>query len=121
MPSLEITSNVGPKDLDAFLKTLSKKFSDAIGKPESLCLVTFNQVQQMIFGGTTEPGFIAHITSIGNIDNTRNAGLSNSISKELEESLGVSNTRGYFFFHDVTPENTGAHGTTFANILAARK
>jgi phenylpyruvate tautomerase PptA (4-oxalocrotonate tautomerase family) len=121
MPSLEISSNVGPKDLDAFVKTVSKKFSEAIGKPESLCLITFNQVQQFSFAGSTDPGFIAHITSIGNIDNERNANLSASISQIFQEELNIPNSRGYFFFHDARGDDTGYHGTTYTNLVASRK
>ncbi|KAI8578193.1 hypothetical protein K450DRAFT_248589 [Umbelopsis ramanniana AG] len=121
MPSLEISTNVGPKDLDAFVKTVSKKFSEAIGKPESLCLITFNQVQHFSFAGSTDPGFIAHVTSIGNIDNERNANLSASISQFFQEELSIPNNRGYFFFHDARGDDTGFHGTTYTNLVAARK
>ncbi|KAG2178282.1 hypothetical protein INT44_001432 [Umbelopsis vinacea] len=121
MPSLEISSNVGPKDLNAFINTLSKKFSEAIGKPEALCLVTFNQVQQLSYAGSTEPGFIAHVTSIGNIDNERNANLSASISQIFQDELNVANTRGYFFFHDVRGDDTGFRGTTYTNLTANRQ
>jgi hypothetical protein len=120
MPSLEITSNVAPKDLDAFIKKASAKFADAIGKPEALCLVTFTKADQLIFGGSTEPGFIAHVYSIGNIDNVRNAGLSASISELFDSELGVKNNRGYFFLHDIPGDNTGYAGTTYTNIVAAK-
>lgn len=36
MPILTITSNVAPKDLDTFVKTLSATFSQNIGKPEEV-------------------------------------------------------------------------------------
>lgn len=121
MPSLEISTNVGPKDLDAFVKTVSKKFSEGIGKPEDFCLVTFNQVQHFTYAGSSEPGFIAHITSIGHIDNDRNAALSASISQIFQEELNISNTRGYFFFHDARGEDTGYKGTTFTNFMASQK
>lgn len=37
MPALEITSNVAPKSLEAFIKGLSSKFAGFIGKPEAVC------------------------------------------------------------------------------------
>jgi Macrophage migration inhibitory factor (MIF) len=121
MPSLELTSNVSPNNLNAFLIAASAKFADAIGKPEKVCLVTFSKVEQMTYAGSTDPAFIAHIHSIGNIDNERNAGLSQSISQFLSEELNIPNTRGYFFFHNVKGEDTGYAGTTYTNLLAARK
>ena len=36
MPSLEITAEKAPADLDAFLKNLSALFSECIGKPEGV-------------------------------------------------------------------------------------
>jgi phenylpyruvate tautomerase len=84
-------------------------------------LVTFNQVQRFSYAGSSEPGFIAHVTSIGNIDNERNANLSASISQIFQEDLNVSNNRGYFFFHDVSGDDTGFNGTTYTNLLASRK
>ncbi|KAJ2957747.1 hypothetical protein NQZ79_g6573 [Umbelopsis isabellina] len=121
MPSLELTSNVAPDNINAFLAAASAKFSDAIGKPEKVCLVTFNKVDQVSYAGSTDPAFIAHIHSIGNIDNDRNAGLSKNISQFLSEELNIPNTRGYFFFHDVKGEDTGFAGTTYTNLMAAKK
>lgn len=121
MPSLEITSNVAPANVSAFLTAASAKFSDAIGKPEKVCLVTFNKVDNVVYAGSTEPAFIAHIHSIGHIDNDRNAGLSKNISQFLTEELNIPNTRGYFFFHDVKGEDTGYSGSTYANLMAAKK
>lgn len=121
MPSLELTTNVAPDNVNAFLAAASAKFADSIGKPERVCLVTFNKVDQMTYAGSTDPAFIAHIHSIGNIDNERNAGLSKNISQFLTEELDIPNTRGYFFFHNVTGENTGCAGTTYTNLMASKK
>ena len=38
MPSLEITAEKAPADLDAFLKNISALFSECIGKPESVSI-----------------------------------------------------------------------------------
>ncbi|KAG2185705.1 hypothetical protein INT43_002140 [Umbelopsis isabellina] len=121
MPSLEITSNVAPNNINAFLTAASAKFSEAIGKPEKVCLVTFNKADQVVYAGSTDPAFIAHIHSIGHIDNERNAGLSKNISAFLTEELSIPNNRGYFFFHDVKGEDTGYAGNTYANLMAAKK
>ncbi|ORY93847.1 Tautomerase/MIF superfamily [Syncephalastrum racemosum] len=117
MPSLEITSSESPKDLQAFVKNLSPVFAECIGKPEGYCTVLFTKVDAMTFAGSTEPAFLAKVTSIGNIDNERNANLSKTVGEFLVKELGVSLDRGYFFFNNAAASDTGYKGTTFANIL----
>jgi hypothetical protein len=118
MPSIEFTSNVAPKDVNAFLIAASAKFSEAIGKPEKLCLVSWVKNPQMIFAGSLEPCFIAQVKSIGNIDNDRNAALSATFAQFLEQELGIGKDRGYYFFHDIPGDNTGCAGTTYTNLIA---
>ncbi|KAI9275860.1 Tautomerase/MIF superfamily [Phascolomyces articulosus] len=117
MPSLEITAEKAPADLDVFLKNLSTLFSECIGKPESYCMVIFNKVDRVYFNGSSGAAFLAKITSIGNIDNERNANLSQKIGEQLEKELGVSLERGYFFFNNAAASDTGYKATTFANLL----
>ncbi|KAI9318197.1 Tautomerase/MIF superfamily [Dichotomocladium elegans] len=117
MPALEITSEHAPKDLDSFLAKLSALFAEAIGKPESYCMVTFTKVDRVYFNGKAGNSFLAKVTSIGNIDNNRNSNLTKVIGAELEKELGISLDRGYFFFNNVTAEDTGYKGTTFYNLL----
>ncbi|KAI8148868.1 Tautomerase/MIF superfamily [Fennellomyces sp. T-0311] len=117
MPTLEITAEQAPADLDAFLKRLSPLFSECIGKPESYCMVIFTKVDRVYFNGSSGASFLAKVTSIGNIDNERNANLTKKISEVLEEELGVKLDRGYFFFNDAPAEYTGYKSTTFANLI----
>ncbi|KAI7879814.1 Tautomerase/MIF [Lichtheimia hyalospora FSU 10163] len=117
MPSLEIIAEQAPKDLDAFCKNLSGLFSQCIGKPESYCMVIFTKVDRVYFAGASGAAFLAKITSIGNIDNDRNANLTQVIGQELEKELGISQERGYFFFNNAAASDTGFKGTTFANLM----
>ncbi|RCH90235.1 hypothetical protein CU097_005727 [Rhizopus azygosporus] len=121
MPVLEVYSAIAPKDLKSFIKRLSAVFAEQIGKPESFCLVTFNQVDSLVFNGTDEPGYLCKVISIGHIENDRNAKLTAAITAELEKELGVSDSRGYFAFSDIAAENIGTRKTTFANIVRERQ
>ncbi|KAI9490701.1 Tautomerase/MIF superfamily [Zychaea mexicana] len=117
MPSLEITADKTPADLDAFLKNLSAVFSECIGKPEAYCMVIFTKADRIYYNGSSGASFLAKVTSIGNIDNDRNANLSKKIGAELEKELGVTLDRGYFFFSDAKASDTGYKGNTFANLM----
>ncbi|KAI9031014.1 Tautomerase/MIF superfamily [Phycomyces nitens] len=117
MPILEIVSNRAPRDVDAFVKTLSAGFADAIGKPEYVCLVTFTRVDSLYFAGNSNAGFLAKIGSIGNIDVERNASLTAHISSILKKELGTGHDRGYFMFLDYPAANIGFKDTTFAELL----
>ncbi|GAA5813339.1 hypothetical protein MFLAVUS_006816 [Mucor flavus] len=117
MPLLEITSATAPKDIKSFTKRISATFSEFIGKPESLCVVTFTKVDSLLYSGSDEPGFIAKVGSIGHIDNDRNAKLTDAVTKVLEEELGAVHDRGYFVFTDIPPQNIGYKYTTFSNLI----
>ncbi|KAL0090648.1 Tautomerase/MIF superfamily [Phycomyces blakesleeanus] len=116
MPILEITSNRAPRDVESFVKTLSARFAEAIGKPESYCLVTFTRVDSLYFAGNGAAGFLAKVGSIGHIDNERNASLTALITDVLKKELGTGHDRGYFLFSDFTAANIGFKDTTFAEL-----
>ncbi|RUP43701.1 Tautomerase/MIF superfamily [Jimgerdemannia flammicorona] len=131
MPSLEITANVAPKNLDEFVKTASAKFAQLIGKPESekklglplksasapvpiqYCLVSFIKADQLSFAGSLDPAAIVKIISIGNITPTRNQETSKVLSEYLESELGIPSRRFYIFFTDIAGSNVGFGGSTF--------
>ncbi|KAI8334384.1 Tautomerase/MIF superfamily [Chlamydoabsidia padenii] len=117
MPVLEISSQVAPKDLKAFIKRLSVIFAEQIGKPEAYCLVTFTKVDEFIFAGSTDNGYIIRVGSIGNIAEERNINLTKAITDELKKELGIDNNRGYVLFQDYPAANIGFTGTVFSTIL----
>ncbi|ORZ20685.1 Tautomerase/MIF superfamily [Absidia repens] len=117
MPILEVSSQKAPKDLAAFSKRLSTVFAEHVGKPEALCLVTFTKVDELLFGGNNEPGFLVKVGSIGNVAEERNIKLTKAISAEIQAELGINNDRGFFLFSDYPAAHIGYKDTVFSTIL----
>ncbi|CAO3591651.1 unnamed protein product [Absidia cylindrospora] len=106
-----------PKDIPAFAKRLSSVFAEHIGKPEAVCLVTFTKVDELLFGGNNQPGFLVKVGSIGNVTEERNIKLTKAISAELQAELGTNNDRGFFLFSDYPAAHIGYKDTVFSTIL----
>jgi phenylpyruvate tautomerase len=117
MPILEVTSQKSPKDLKAFAKRLSTVFAEQIGKPEAYCLVTFSKVDELLFAGSNEDGYLVRVGSIGHIEEERNINLTKAITAEIKAELGIENNRGYVMFTDYPAANIGFQGTVFSTIL----
>ncbi|KAI8072265.1 Tautomerase/MIF superfamily [Gongronella butleri] len=111
MPSFEIILKQQPKDVPAFVKKLSVLFSEQIGKPESVCIVTFTKADEIFFGGTNDAAYLAKVGSIGHIDEERNASLSKAVAALLDEELGIGSARGFIHFTAYPAENWGFQST----------
>ncbi|KAI8072266.1 Tautomerase/MIF superfamily [Gongronella butleri] len=117
MPIFEITTKEQPKDVPAFLKKLSVLFAEQIGKPESVCLVTYAKVDDIFFAGTNDAAYLAKVGSIGHIDEERNANLTKAVLAFLDEELGIGPARGYILFTDFPAANIGFNNTVFSTIF----
>mmetsp|Transcript_9108 Transcript_9108/g.27408 ORF Transcript_9108/g.27408 Transcript_9108/m.27408 type:complete len:117 (+) Transcript_9108:129-479(+) len=116
MPSLLITSSVDvdeSKKLE-MLKEGSKILSEAIGKPESYCMVSF-QKATMIFGGTDDACAIVRVVSLGGLNQAVNREITARTSDLLEKYCGVQKNRMYVEFTDSKRDFFGFNGKTFAD------
>ncbi|RUS18026.1 Tautomerase/MIF superfamily [Endogone sp. FLAS-F59071] len=113
MPALEIISNVAPKNLDAFVKTLSGKFAGFMGKPEAYCLVTFVKADLVTFAGSSDPAALIKISSIGAVGPDENKESSKQLADYLASELGIPGNRFYIFFTDFPGSSVGFNGSTF--------
>jgi len=96
---------------------ISKLTADILSKPGKYISVEFKYVPTLSFGGTFDPAFLMHITSLGNINPEANQKYSSALFEYLWKTLGIPGDRGYITFYD--PGNTflGHAGTTFAKIF----
>ena len=111
MPLVTIrTSSVDVSDDIGFMKELSKELSSLTGKPESYVMTTFDKDVSMTFAGTTDPACYVEVKSIGSLNPSQ---ISQSLSTIIESWTGVSKSRIYIQFEDVSPSNWGFNGSTF--------
>ena len=114
MPSLAVQSAAAPRNgAEKLCKTLSSTVAGTLGKPESYVLVTFQKVDAMCFGGSTEPAAFVYLSSLGSIDPETNKATRAAVAGVLEEELGVPKDRYYINFFDSERSNMGYNGATF--------
>lgn len=114
MPSLLVQSAAAPKSgAEALCKSLSSAVAGTLGKPESYVLTSFQKVDAMCFGGSTEPAAFCYLASLGAITPETNAATSAALAAILEAELGVAKNRYYISFNDSERSNMGYNGGTF--------
>lgn len=114
MPSLAVQSAAVPRNgAEKLCKTLSSTVAGTLGKPESYVLVTFQKVDAICFGGSTDPAAFVYLSSLGSIDPETNKATSAAVAGVLEEELGVPKDRYYINFFDSERSNMGYNGATF--------
>ncbi|QRV86763.1 macrophage migration inhibitory factor [Ceratobasidium sp. AG-Ba] len=123
MPSIQISTNVKPRD-EAHEKELvlelSKFCAQLLSKPETYISVEFTHVPTLTFAGTFDPAFLMTITSLDNINPEANAKYSQELFKFLNERLNIPGDRGYITFNDPGRTHLGHKATTFATIFASK-
>lgn len=82
-------------------------------------IVTLQHGCCMLFGGTFDPAYVMAVfalpVDITPTKNRRNAAL---LQKHMEDSLGVSSSRGHLRFVAVPEENSARNGKTVAGEIA---
>ena len=114
MPTLAVQSAATPKSgAEELCKKLSSTVAGTLGKPESYVMVTFQKVDAMCYGGTSDPAAFLYLSSLGSIDPDTNKATSAAVADVLEAELGVPKGRYYINFFDSERSNMGYNGGTF--------
>ena len=95
MPTLLIQSSqaLDAAARESLLRDCSKAVASTLGKPEQYVMVSFKNVDGMIFGGSTDPAAFCHLASIGKIGPETNPKMSKVIAELLQKHLqGMSQT-----------------------------
>ena len=114
MPTLAVQSAATPRSgAEELCKKLSSTVAGTLGKPESYVMVTFQKVDAMCYGGSTDPAAFLYLSSLGSIDPDTNKATSAAVADVLEAELGVPKGRYYINFVDSERSNMGYNGGTF--------
>ncbi|CAF1046574.1 unnamed protein product [Adineta steineri] len=113
MPCLTVQTNVADNQItDDFLKQLSVKLSEIVGKPEQYVAVHVSGGQKLFFAGTNEPAAYMELVSIG-LSANQTAKISNEIMSFFEEKLNIKTSRIYIKFTNVAGNMMGWNKATF--------
>jgi phenylpyruvate tautomerase len=115
MPLLKLETNVAlsADKQDSLLAALSRTVAHVIGKPEQYVMVAYSHTPMLMSGRKGEAALV-DVRSIGGLSNVVNQKLTQQISQILKAELGAAPERIYLCFTDVSPENWGWNGDTFA-------
>lgn len=98
-----------------FITDLSYNLSNRYQRPESSILVTITHSACLLLGGSFDPAYTLTISALPSqvqpITNKRNAAL---LAHVLEESLGVSPSRGLIKFIGIPEDNFAFNGKTIS-------
>uniref|UniRef100_A0A6U4IXB5 L-dopachrome isomerase n=1 Tax=Hemiselmis andersenii TaxID=464988 RepID=A0A6U4IXB5_HEMAN len=118
MPSLTIQTNVdmgSDDDKKKLMTNLTQAVAKGLGKPDSYVCIQLVDKQVMMWGGSTEPCALCQLVSLGAINLKNNKAISEQLAKLLVETpLNIKSDRCYIEFRDVSRENMGYDGKTFA-------
>ncbi|KAK2460644.1 hypothetical protein APHAL10511_007114 [Amanita phalloides] len=113
MPFLNLITNVKIPDTFAFAQEFSKVSAEILEKPEKYISVSYTYNDTLTFGGTFDPAFQLHITSLKNINAEANNQYALKLSDFLRAKLGLPDDRGYIVFYDPGVENVGYRSSTW--------
>jgi phenylpyruvate tautomerase PptA (4-oxalocrotonate tautomerase family) len=109
---LETTATLSAERRNALLALLSKTLAETIRKPEQYVMVTVNPAAICMSGRPDEAAFV-DVRSIGGLDGDVCRKLSETISRLLNEALGIPHDRVYLNFTDVDARHWGWNAKTF--------
>jgi len=113
MPCLTVQTNIADNQItDDFLKQVSAKVAQALGKPEQYVAVQISAGQKLFFGGTNQPAAVMELVSIG-LPTNKTADISNQIMGLFEEKLNIKTDRIYLKFTNVAGNMMGWNKDTF--------
>ena len=95
------------------LRDASKAVAFALGKSESYVMISYKQVDGMMFAGSEDPCAFCHMTSIGRIGPDTNPNLSKTICEILSKHFEIPSNRVHIQFYDSPAANFGFDGSTF--------
>ncbi len=112
MPYIKIQTNAETLNKSELLKKLSRVASGGIGKPEMYIMTALSQVDEMTFGGTSDPSVFLECKSIG-LKADQTAGLSALLCSFCKGELNVPEDRVYIEFSSAEGVMWGWNGRTF--------
>jgi len=116
MPLIKVQTSVPkpePTQIETFLKTLSSKLANHLGKPESYVMTALETEIPMTFGGTTDPVCYIEIKNIGKMSPNQTKSMSQDFCQVVQQELGVPANRIYLEFSDAERHLWGWNGGTF--------
>jgi phenylpyruvate tautomerase len=115
MPYLKVhsTVNLPEDDLEKWLEDLSREVAGALGKPERVMMVSFEETP-IAMGGSCEDAAWIELRAIGGLSPEINGRLTQLLCSMLEDCLSIPPDRVYIHFIDVAAQNWGWDGKTFA-------
>jgi phenylpyruvate tautomerase PptA (4-oxalocrotonate tautomerase family) len=113
MPCLTVQTNVADNQItDDFLKQLSTKVAQVLGKPEQYVAVQVSGGQKLFFAGTNDPAAIMELVSIG-LSTNQTTNISKQIMSLFEEKLNIKTDRIYIKFTNIAGNMMGWNKGTF--------
>ena len=113
MPALTVQTNVPDNQItNDFLKQLSSKVAQALGKPEGYVIVHVSGGQKLLFAGSSDPAALMELTSIG-LPTNQTAKISKEIMTLFEDKLHIQSSRMYCKFTNVAGNMMGWDKGTF--------
>eukprot|EP00921_Rhytidocystis_pertsovi_P015238 GHVQ01024306.1.p1 GENE.GHVQ01024306.1~~GHVQ01024306.1.p1 ORF type:complete len:116 (+),score=4.80 GHVQ01024306.1:2010-2357(+) len=102
-----------PEAEKELLVTVENGLASVLGKPVKYCMVGYNKMSSMRYGGTDAPTAFCVLHSLGGLQKSINASLSNIVSNALQAATKVPSDRVYIQFYDSKPDFFGYSGATF--------
>ncbi|MGR8979156.1 MAG: phenylpyruvate tautomerase MIF-related protein [Gammaproteobacteria bacterium] len=114
MPYLKLTTNtiISDEQKPQLLTQLSRLIANETGKPERYVMVEIAGEKPMLFGGTSAPLAYLECKSIG-LSGKQAKSLSPSLSRLIENTLGIPPERVYIEFSNCPADFWGWNGSTF--------
>lgn len=111
--ALSLSQKIDENKKVKLLKLLSETTSECFNKPESYVMVVVEE-KAMMMSGTNDLSAFADLKSIGGITSKSNKQFSSKLCAILKDQLGIKPDRVYINFSDISAENWGWNGSTFA-------
>ena len=119
MPVIKVQTSCAPDQptSQTLLKTLSRKLSQHLGKPESYVMTILEPNVAMTFAGTTDPVCFVEVKSLGQFSPALTKAMSQDFCTTISDAIGVDPSRTYIEFNNAvgTAEQAmwGWNGSTF--------
>nr|XP_002120886.1 macrophage migration inhibitory factor-like [Ciona intestinalis] len=121
MPEITIQTNVSSDKIASDLQEIVVELvSQHLNKPKANICVTVLTDLWMSFGESEEPCACCTVTSIVDFNAETCEKLAALLMPPLQKALGVSGTRFYLQFHEITAGIMGFQGTT-VKVVRERK
>ncbi|CAF1210922.1 unnamed protein product [Rotaria sordida] len=113
MPALTVQTNIADNEItNDFLKQLSAKVAQVLGKSEEYVTVHVSSGQKLLFSGTNDPAAIMELTSIG-LPTNQTGKITKEIMNLFEKKLNIKADRMYLKFTNLANNMMGWNKGTF--------